>query len=462
MWTKDFRLGGILTIHSAFLILWVMRYVTNHQINFYIDTLISQIISDPLTGLPSIVALREALQKGGLKLLCVVTIGNFGDLVTIFGYSFAENVLTLAATRLSVGAKALGGSAYRLRHNDFAFLRNISGGESMDKVVADLLRALEGPMALQDKMIELNYRIGYTLSSGGDAEKVLDRANEAVSMVKKGGGSAAKYHLDVERLASVAMAATDLVTLSRNIAEKSLVLFYQPVISFSENRVAWNEALIRFKGEDGRYTPPGRLMDLAASTGYWATIEDFVLENAAKWAVSEKGAVSFNAGLMDLSREGFRAALEAAARAARKAGSVLILELLEGDFGAANAKGLEAISSFRKAGGLVAIDDFGTGYSNYARLSSSPVDIVKFDRSLINLALIDKSIAKLIAGLAEFCSNRGALTVAEGIETDIGAEFFAAMGFDFGQGYYWSKPLPDVETPRAEATKALARKIGKN
>lgn len=462
MWAKDFSLGGTLTIHASFFVLWVMRYVTSRQMRYYTDKLVAHIISDPATGLPSIVALREALRCDGTRLLCIVTIGNFRQLSAIFGYSFAENVLMAAAARLSAAAIALGGSAYKLRHNDFAFFRRMSAGDSADPVVAGLRHSMEGPLVLQDKTIELNCRIGYAVDSGGDVEKILDRANEAVKIAKEGGEVTAEYCWDSERVAAVAAAAADLVTLSRNVAEKSHALFYQPIIALAEDRVAWNEALVRFKGKDGGYIEPARLMKLAASTGHWASIEDFVLENAAKRSVGPCGAVSFNAGLMDLHRESFRSALEQAARSARDAGSALILELLEGDFGAADEKGLAAIRSFRAAGGLVAIDDFGTGYSNYARLSSSPVDIVKFDRALINLALVDKSIAKLIAGLAEFCSSRGALTVAEGIETEVCAEFVAAMGFDFGQGYYWSRPVPEQEARRAEMTVSLARRLARS
>ena len=314
---------------------------------------------------------------------------------------------------------------------------------------------MEGSLVLQDKTIELNYRIGYTINSDGNVEKALDRANEAIKIAIEGGKSAAEYLWDSERVKAAADAADDLVTLSRNVAEMSLALFYQPVIALAEDRVAWNEALLRFKGKDGGYVEPARLMKLAASTGHWAAIEDFVLENAAKQAIGPHGAISFNAGLMDFERKDFRSALERGARSARDTGSVLILELLEGDFGAADKQGLAAIESFRAAGGLIAIDDFGTGYSNYARLSSSPVDIVKFDRALINLALVDRSIAELISGLSEFCFNRGALTVAEGVETEAGAEFVAAMGFNFGQGYYWSKPVPEPEARQAEATVVL-------
>lgn len=458
MWTRDFNLGGILVIHSAFLALWVMRYVTHSQMLRFIDRLADQVLSDPVTGLPSIVALRKRDETKEPKLLCIVTIGNFWDLSTIFGYSFVENVLALAAERLAGAVASLGGTAYKLRHNDFAWVKPIPDRGAARELVKMFHLSLLGAFTLRDKTIELSYRIGYSIDSGGDMEKALDEANEAVRIAMEGGEVIAEYRRDEDRAAKVTEAAADLVTLSRNMMENSLALYYQPVIALSENRVAWNEALIRFRSLEGRYMPPGNLMDLAATTGHWPAIEDFVLESAAKWAAGPWGAVSLNAGLRDLGRDVFRVALEKAARCAREAGSVLILELLEGDFGAADRREQEAIESFRKAGGLVAIDDFGMGYSNYARLSSSLIDIVKFDKSLVNLALTDKAIAKLMVGLAEFCSRKGMLTVAEGVETEECAEFIATMGFDFGQGYYWARPVPEHEAAKAQKVSLLAPK----
>ena len=119
MWTRDFSLGGILTIHASFFVMGAMRYVTIRQMRYYSDRLVAHIISDPVTGLPSIVALREVLRRSDPNLLCILTISNFRELSTIFGYSFAENLLSVAAARLSEGATALGGSGLQAQAQRF-------------------------------------------------------------------------------------------------------------------------------------------------------------------------------------------------------------------------------------------------------------------------------------------------------------------------------------------------------
>ena len=152
---------------------------------------------------------------------------------------------------------------------------------------------------------------------------------------------------------------------------------------------------------------------------------------------------------------------ERGARCAKKTGSVIILEILESELGTLGSRHFETLKDLREKGCLIAIDDFGTGYSNYSRLLTMPVDIIKFDRSMILGARRSKAAATLVLGLVRFCFDIGALTVAEGLETNDFVEFALDMGFDFGQGYFWSKPVPESEAAMAERTPLLASKASR-
>jgi EAL domain-containing protein (putative c-di-GMP-specific phosphodiesterase class I) len=120
---------------------------------------------------------------------------------------------------------------------------------------------------------------------------------------------------------------------------------------------------------------------------------------------------------------------------------------------------LNMLKKLRQSGCLIAIDDFGTGYSNYSRLLTMPVDIIKFDKSLIYSARKSRPEATLIQGLLRFCYDIGALTVAEGIETKDLAEFALSLGFDFGQGYFWSRPVSEEKAAKAERTPLLSSRM---
>lgn len=458
MWTRDFSAREILILHMAFISLWILRKITRNQLLSYADEIAGGIVRDKLTGLSTVVVFNDVFTPGERYLMALVFIGNFRELSTLFGYSITGDLLSSASSRLLAVASDLDGQAFRLRGHDLGFVKRLVGVEQAKDLALALLKGLNGPLVLRGKEVELNYRIGYTLVTDGNAEKALDEAYDALGVAEKGGLYLSGYEPSMNKLREAEFAMEDLLTLSRNLTEGTLSVFFQPVVALSTGKTAWNEALMRFKGLGKELEGPARFMELAATTGHWAAIEDFVFAKAAAMACSGTGPVSINIAPRDLEREDFRDSIEMGIREARGRGSTIILELLEGDFGYLTSDRSSTLRDLRKAGCLIAIDDFGMGYSNYSRLMATPVDIVKFDASLIAHARSSRAETDLLRGIVRFCFDIGALTVAEGVEDLVQAEYAGELGFDFGQGYYWSTPRSEADCLKAERSALLASK----
>ena len=91
----------------------------------------------------------------------------------------------------------------------------------------------------------------------------------------------------------------------------------------------------------------------------------------------------------------------------------------------------------------LAMDDFGAGDSNFLRLVVHPFQIVKFDRGLwAPLTDHPLSTLKLIGSLIEIGNDFGWKIIIEGIETFEMAEAVLQLGAEYGQGYYFAKPMP--------------------
>ena len=90
-----------------------------------------------------------------------------------------------------------------------------------------------------------------------------------------------------------------------------------------------------------------------------------------------------------------------------------------------------------------AIDDFGTGYSSLNTLGKLNIDELKLDRSFLveikdtrnqNARLIMEEIVQLSKKLSIF-------SVIEGVETSEDDLLVKEIGCDYGQGYYYSRPI---------------------
>ena len=103
------------------------------------------------------------------------------------------------------------------------------------------------------------------------------------------------------------------------------------------------------------------------------------------------------------------------------------------------------LDQLRSKGFLVALDDFGSGYSSMRYLATMPVDLVKFDITLIRDLNESSRQRKVIEGLADVILNAGFPLVAEGIESEQMLERVRSLGFTYAQGYLIGRPQPAAD-----------------
>jgi EAL domain-containing protein (putative c-di-GMP-specific phosphodiesterase class I) len=93
----------------------------------------------------------------------------------------------------------------------------------------------------------------------------------------------------------------------------------------------------------------------------------------------------------------------------------------------------------------LAIDDFGTGYSSLSYLTRFPVDTLKVDRSFVAGVGQDQRTLSVVRGVTALAHALGMDVTAEGIETAEQLSRVRAVRCDWGQGFYFFKPLPAAD-----------------
>jgi EAL domain-containing protein (putative c-di-GMP-specific phosphodiesterase class I) len=89
----------------------------------------------------------------------------------------------------------------------------------------------------------------------------------------------------------------------------------------------------------------------------------------------------------------------------------------------------------------LAFDDFGRGQARIRELICAPSDYIKFDSALINdLQQVSSEQFRFFRSIIQGIKNEGAITVAEGVETEVMAQVCRDIGFDLVQGYLFSRP----------------------
>jgi len=229
------------------------------------------------------------------------------------------------------------------------------------------------------------------------------------------------------------------------INSRNIVVHYQPIVALASGKIVGAEALARWPQPDGSNLSPDIFVPLAEQTGLISQltrlIVEKVFEEMGNWLhLHPEQHISINLAPADLISDKLPPLLSERLNKWQVQPGQIALELTERGFADPKVSA-PAIAALRRAGYAVHIDDFGTGYSSLSYLQDLDVDTLKIDKSFVD-ALEYKNVTPHIIEMAK---SLNLAMVAEGIETEGQLAWLHRHGVQYGQGWYYSKALAQVE-----------------
>ena len=118
------------------------------------------------------------------------------------------------------------------------------------------------------------------------------------------------------------------------------------------------------------------------------------------------------------------------------------LEITETTVAQNRDSAVNILNVLRDRGVQVAIDDFGTGYSSLSYLQQMPFDLIKINKSFIDMIGSGGTSENICRTIFRIAHELGKKAIAEGVESREQADFLIENGCNFVQGYFYSHPLP--------------------
>ncbi|MGD8176715.1 putative bifunctional diguanylate cyclase/phosphodiesterase [Marinimicrobium sp. ARAG 43.8] len=225
-------------------------------------------------------------------------------------------------------------------------------------------------------------------------------------------------------------------------------LVYQPQLDMQSGHIVCVEALLRWNHPERGLLSPCAFIPVAEECGLIVAIGQWVMRAACEQARRLHLAhfshvrVSINVSARQLNDRHFVTSCQSVMRETGVAPEQLVLEVTESTLMLDINAALASLHELRRSGVTLAIDDFGTGYSSLSYLKQLPVTILKVDRSFVQHLPHDeddRAITTLIVAMANSLQYR---VVVEGVETESQWIFLRDCGCHYGQGYYFSRPVP--------------------
>ena len=230
-------------------------------------------------------------------------------------------------------------------------------------------------------------------------------------------------------------------------------MYLQPKFELKTGKLVGAETLVRWIPEDGKVIYPGQFIPIFERNGFCAALDMYMTEQVCRqlrrWR-DENGQVvpvSVNQSKILFYEADYVERMEKLIKKYQVPAEWITLEILEGLAMENIDKLNQVILRLKKIGFRISMDDFGSGYSSLNILGNLRIDELKLDKGFFKeLEGADRRRQTIIIEhIIEISKSLKISTVAEGIETEGDQQMVRDLDCDYGQGYYYCRPVPVEE-----------------
>ena len=429
-------------------------------------------IVDPLTGMANRILFMDRLEEeyatyqanpAAQFAVIFLDIDRFKLINDSLGHAAGDQLLIAMAERLVRGVRSCASPARpaardlcaRLGGDEFAVLLcGLSGPAEAVRVAERILVELREPFGLGDNGIFCTVSVGIAPCSAAyrSADLMVRDADTAMYTAKSKGRSRCEVY-DESMHAHVVERLQMENDLRHAVENHELSVYYQPKVRLSDRRICGFEALARWLHPRRGWIPPVEFIPVAEETGLIHDLDMWILRQACAqmkcWRTQYPSdpplAISVNLSPSQFAQPRLVEQIGEVLQETGLEPGALWLEVTESVVMDDHAVAREILTRLKTLGVGLKIDDFGTGYSSLAYLAQLPFDTMKIDRSFTLQLEGGDCNTEIVESILDMAHSLGMQVVAEGVEQNEQITRLISMGCEFGQGFFFSRPVCAAE-----------------
>lgn len=394
-------------------------------------------LTNPVSGMPNLTALRKAKHEGE-RALVVARVVNYPQIVSTLSLASERSLIEQIVSRLKVGSEVA--TIYQGDEGIFAW--TVPAGTAIGHHIEALHALFRSPAKINGRPFDIAVSFGVEIGSGRSLANRLGSALVAADEATAE-GLRWKYH-DPERLKDAEWRLSLLSQLDDAIDGGQVWVAYQPQLDLRTNRVRGAEALARWTHPEKGPISPAEFVTAAEQNDRIEKLTMFVLDRA----VAAAAAINRDHGPFDMAvnlsaRMLGDKTLPSKVRAVLDRHGLeparLTLELTE-TATLADGADIGPLYGLCDLGVRISIDDYGTGLSTLEYLKKIPANEIKIDQSFVKSMRDHRSDLVMVQSTIALAHSLGRTVVAEGIESREILDMLVAMKCEIGQGFIIGRP----------------------
>ncbi|MEG2068499.1 MAG: EAL domain-containing protein [Acidaminococcaceae bacterium] len=391
--------------------------------------------------------LRHNAARAEQYVLISLDFDNFNFINDLFSYERGDEVLQLITEYFA--SCLTEGELFTHYHSDnFAFwVKATERHELLQRFmkIADTKEQLADILPSHYKLVSSG-GIVYVREYSKNLIALMDKANFARKQAKGNHINTFKFY-DAQMDTELEWRKTITLTMKEALHKREFVMYLQPEVLLKTGEVIGAEALVRWQSAKYGLVYPDQFIRIFEQNGFIQQLDFFMLEEACRFLrkMLEQGLpplpIAINFSKMHMQNNRFVEQVFHLVNGYHLPTKLIEIEFTENiyleDFQAL----IDISSELKYLGFKVALDDFGSAYSSLNYLQDLPVDIIKIDKRFLHSGSNTDKGRIIIAKVVELIKSLRMNAVMEGVETEEEVAFLQKLGCDFGQGYYYAKPM---------------------
>jgi len=418
---------------------------------------------DSLTGLPNRALFMDRLERvflqtrrqpGHVFALLHVNLDGFKMVHSGLGPSPADRLLIEVSQRILRRVRSADTVA-RMEGDAFTLLiDNLKAVDNATRVADRIQQEFATSFIAEEGEIFLTPCIGIACSHAGyeSGEHLLRDATAAMLQAKASGR--AGFVIFDKAMHQQAMARLKIEgDLRQALDRKEFRLAYQPIVDLNDGRVTGFESLLRWQHPESGLTSPDAFLSIAMELGLMKSIGEWTLVEACRqlkvWQEQFPRArpltVSVNFSIGQFAQDHLTPVIQKALERSGIDPSSLKLEITESEMMKNPEAAIKVLDEIKAQAIDTCLDDFGTGYSSLSHLQQLAIRFLKIDQSFVRRLGTEDDALAIVKTIITLAHQLGRQVIAEGVETAEHLVMLRSLGCEYGQGYFFAKPLAPEE-----------------